>query len=203
MTRGTHRGTVAAIAFLGACRGDASDAIGPDLPVVVESSVAANPLNAISAVVSVRVRDADSVAIRFSIAGATGADSLTPAVRTVNDSAAVPVLGLVPSSAYVMRAVAYGSSGTSTGSPLTFATDTLPSDLPGYTTAGSDPSPGYVVFAAGAYAVVIDNTGRVVWYRRFPNGPGLNFMAQPNGRYVALPPADPATISRWVELDPL
>jgi hypothetical protein len=54
------------------------------------------------------------------------------------------------------------------------------------------------------YGVVIDNTGRVVWYHRFPNGPGLSFMAEPNGRYVARPSTpDPADLEPWVEIDPL
>ena len=54
------------------------------------------------------------------------------------------------------------------------------------------------------YGVVIDNTGRVVWYHRFVNGPGLSFMAQPMGRYLARPPT-PAVgdMEPWVELDPL
>jgi len=53
-------------------------------------------------------------------------------------------------------------------------------------------------------ALVIDNTGRVVWYRRFPNGIGLSFMAQPNGHYVARPATpDPSDVESWVELDPL
>ena len=203
MTRATHSGIAATIAFLGACRGDASDAIGPDLPVVVESSVAANPLNAISAVVAVHVRDADSVAIRFSIAGATGADSITPAVRTVNDSAAVPVLGLVASSAYVMRAVAYGSGGTSTGSPLTFATDTLPSDLPRYTTDRERPIPGLRRIRGRCVRCRDRQHGARRVVPALPDGPGLNFMAQPNGHFVALPPAEPAATSRWVEIDPL
>jgi hypothetical protein len=61
-----------------------------------------------------------------------------------------------------------------------------------------------VVFAARLYGLVIDNTGRVVWYRRFPNGIGLSFMAQPNGRYVARPATpDPSDVESWVELDPL
>src|SRR5436190_1114175 len=78
------------------------------------------------------------------------------------------------------------------------------SDLPHYAASGADPSPGYVVFAAGFYGVVIDNTGRVVWYRRFPNGPGLTFMAQPNGRYVARPSTpDVSDEEPWLELDPL
>src|SRR5206468_221350 len=54
------------------------------------------------------------------------------------------------------------------------------------------------------YGLVIDNSGRVVWYRRFADGPGLNFMAEPNGHYVARPETpDGAPPHRWVELDPL
>jgi hypothetical protein len=54
------------------------------------------------------------------------------------------------------------------------------------------------------YGIVIDNTGRVVWYHRFPTGAGLNFMAQPNGRYVARPATPPAgDLEPWVEIDPL
>ncbi|NIQ54524.1 MAG: hypothetical protein GWM92_11295, partial [Gemmatimonadetes bacterium] len=65
------------------------------------------------------------------------------------------------------------------------------------------PSPGYVVVAAGDYGLVLDNAGRVVWYHRFSLGPGLNFQAQPNGRYVARPPPpDPEKPAPWVEIDP-
>jgi hypothetical protein len=80
----------------------------------------------------------------------------------------------------------------------------LPTDLPSYSASGSDPLPGFVVFAAATYGIVIDNTGRIVWYRRFPEGPGLNFMAQPNGRYVARPVTpDPNDAEPWLELDAL
>lgn len=42
----------------------------------------------------------------------------------------------------------------------------------------------------------------MVWYRLFPDGPGLNFMAQPNGRYVARPATpDPNDRDPWVEID--
>ena len=200
----TRRATAALGAtFLAvACRGDSALVVAPEPPTISRASVSANVYNVLSALVSVRVHDADSVAIRFSVAG-TPTDSLTAAVRVSGDSVVVPVLGLLPSRAYVLRAVAYGAGGTSAGAPLAFTTDTLPSDLPRYSASGADPSPGYVVFAAGAYGVVIDNTGRVVWYRRFPNGPGLNFIAQPNGRYTARPPTDATAIAEWVEMDAL
>jgi Arylsulfotransferase (ASST) len=172
-------------------------------PGINATSVVKNPDNALSAVVSVRVRNADSVAIRFHLSSnPSPRDSVTPAVSVSADSAAVPVLGLLPAAVYTLRAVAYSSGDSVLGDSLLLTTDTLPSDLPRYTAGGTDPLPGYVVFAAPGYGVVIDNTGRVVWYHHFPNGPGLSFMAQPNRRYVARPPTpDPADIEPWVEID--
>jgi hypothetical protein len=98
--------------------------------------------------------------------------------------------------------MAYGAGAPKVGDPLDFTTGVLPTDLPHYEASGSDPLPGFVVFAAGKYGLVIDNTGRVVWYRRFANGPGLNFMSQPTGRYVARPSTpETADIEPWLEMD--
>jgi hypothetical protein len=144
-------------------------------PVIDDAAVVVSPHNVISAVVSVRVRNADSVAVRLH---PMADDSITPAMVPVGDAASIPVLGLQPEQQYVLRAVAYGRGGMVDGEMLHFITGSLPPDLPRYTASGPDPSPGYVVFAAGMYGIVIDNTGRVVWYRRFPNGTGLSFMAQ-------------------------
>jgi hypothetical protein len=174
-------------------------------PPTIVASVAANPYNALSAIVSVHVRDADSVSVRFHLGDVPSErDSVTPAVHTVGDSAVIPVLGLLPAHRYILRADAFWAGGSVVGDSVEITTGGLPSDLPQYAASGPDPSPGYVVFAAGMYGLVIDNTGRVVWYRRFPNGPGLSFMAEPNGRYVARPTTpDPADVDPWVELDPL
>jgi len=173
---------------------------------VIDSTVAtANPHNALSAIVAVRVKAVDSVAVRFRLAEAPVTDErITPGTPTAGDSAVVPVLGLRSDSRYVMRAVAYWAGGSVVGNPVELTTASLPSDIPTYTVTGSDPSPGFVVFAAGMYGLVIDNTGRVVWYRKFPNGPGLNFMAEPNGRYAARPTTpDPGDVEPWLELDAL
>jgi hypothetical protein len=151
--------------------------------------------------VTVRARNADSVSVRFHPAGY---DSVTPAVASIDGDATIPVLGLRPEQRYVLRVVAHGAGGTVVGDTLELTTGSLPPDLPRYTAGGSDPLPGYVVFAAGTYGIVIDNTGRVVWYHRFPNGAGLSFMAQPSGRYVARPPTPEAgDLEPWIEVDPL
>jgi hypothetical protein len=203
---GRAAATVLATSLLAACHDDdAARLTAPTAPAIAGASIAPNPTNVLSAVATVRVRDADSVAVRFSLTGdAVTVDGLTPAVTVAGDSAVVPILGLLPARAYALTPVAYGAGGATLGESLDFTTDTLPSDLPRYTATGTDPSPGYVAFAAGVFGLVIDNAGRVVWYRRFPNkGPGLNFIAQPNGRFAARPQNEPGTLGRWVEVDPL
>ena len=168
-------------------------------PVVLESSVVANPGNVLSAMAYARVVGADSVAVRYRLAG-QAIDSVTPSHYPVRDSVRVPVLGLLPESSYSLRVTAFSSCGVVTGSEVHWTTRSLPADLPSYIASGSDPAPGYVVFAAGSYGLAIDNSGRVVWYHRFENGPGLNFQAQPTGKYVVRPPTPAAT--PWIEIDP-
>jgi hypothetical protein len=194
------RGVLGAITLIAGCD-EPAGAPPPVPPAIDAAAVAASPHNALSAVVSARVRDAYDVEVRFREGDAPAvADSVTPIVPVTAEEVTIPVFGLRPGRRYVLRVVAHGVGGTLVGDPLELTTDTLPSDLPHYTAGGSDPSPGYVVFAAGMYGLVIDNTGRVVWYYRFPSGPGLNFQALSTGRYAARPPEPPG---RWVELDPL
>jgi hypothetical protein len=193
--------TILTVPALAGCL-DAPVGITPPPPPVIDGAVVAtNPHNVLSAVVSVRVRNADSVLVRVHPA-ADG--DVTPAMTPADDAASIPVLGLRPEQRYVLRLVAYGPGGTVIGDSVELTTGPLPPDLPRYTAGGVDPSPGYVVFAAGMYGLVIDNTGRVVWYRRFVNGPGLSFMAQPTGRYVARPSTPQAgDVEPWVEIDAL
>lgn len=187
------------------CRAELAGPSTPSAVTIESSTVVANPNNVLSVVVSVRVRNADSVSVRFRLGDVPSEDdSVTPAVRPTADSATVPVLGLLPARRYVLRAIAHGMGGSALSDAIEFTTETLPSDLPRYAASGVDPSPGYVVFASGMFGLVIDNNGRVVWYRRFSNGPGLNFMVQPNGRYVARPTTpDPADVEPWIEFDPV
>ncbi|HWC73690.1 MAG TPA: arylsulfotransferase family protein [Gemmatimonadales bacterium] len=195
---------IAAIGLMGgaACAHDTSSGTPPE-PVIESVSVAGAAVNVLSAMVTVHVRLADSVAVRYG----TGAliDQISPAVIPNGEVAVVPILGLAPVTGYGMLVVAYADGvAAASSSPFTFTTDTLPSDLPHYVASGSDPTPGYVVFGAGKYGLAIDTTGRVVWYVRFATAPGLNFQVEPNGHYVARPPTpDPGDLEPWVELDPL
>ena len=194
----------ACVAVLGACTKDSMEPRTP-APVIDAALVAPNAHNVLSAVVTVQVRNADSVSVRYRPFGAPLAEEVTtPLVALAGGTAVVPVLGLFASTRYSIVVAARGPGGTVLSAPLEITTDPLPVDLPHFATEGTDPSPGYVLFATTAYTVVIDNSGRVVWYRRYQNGPGLNFMAQPTGHYVVRPPTpDPGDIEPWLELDPL
>ena len=183
--------------------------VQPCAAVRLEAVVSANPDNVLSAIVRVRAggggeQGIDSVAVRYAGDAATGV-GVTPAVRMGADTMAsttIPVLGLWPEQGYSMQVVGYTRCGSIDGAPVAFTTGSLPADLPTYTASGSAPTPGYVAFAASPFGIVIDNTGRVVWYHRFPNGSGLNFQSQPSGtrHWFAMPPGQPL---RWVEIDPL
>ena len=188
-----------------ACGSEPVGVSGPLPPAIPSAAVTINTHNVLSAIVSARVLRADSIDVRFRLDDAApGTEGVTPPVLMTGDVVTIPVLGLLPDRRYVLQPVAYGKGGTVVGDPLDLRTGSLPPDLPRYSASGSDPSPGYVVFAAGRYAVVIDNTGRIVWYRHFPNGVGLNFMAQPTGRYVLRPSTPEAgDIEPWIELYPL
>ena len=185
---------------------------GPDdlsaptpLPVIEHAAVQDNPDNVLSAVVVVRALHTDSAEVRFrALSMGQSTDSVTARVAIREGEARVPVLGLFPGASYSARVAAFGIGGESLGEELTFSTGPLPTDLPSYAASGSAPSSGYVAFAAARYGLVIDNSGRIVWYRRFDPGVGLNFQAQPNGRYVALPPSpDTSAVPAFIEVDPL
>ena len=185
------------------CVGERQPLPPTELPVVVRAAVAPGPYNVLSAVVTAASLFADSALVRYGPAGGE-LDSVTPAVMVVGDQVQLPVLGLLPETAYQLQVLAYGAGIAATSDTLRFMTGPLPADLPAYSAGGGDPSPGYVVFGAYPYGIVIDNTGRVVWYRHLDGGSALNFEVEPTGRYATSPisplPGDPTP---WVEFDAL
>lgn len=54
---------------------------------------------------------ADGVTVRYGRPG-QALDSVTPAVRPINDAVELPVLGLWPETAYELRVIAHGEGGT-------------------------------------------------------------------------------------------
>ena len=170
-------------------------------PAFLSQSVSGRSGNVLSGLASATTRDADSVVARFGITSSVSQSS--PFSIPVQDSVRIPILGLAPEARYEVQLSATNRCGSTTGEMMSFTTGSLPADLPAYDAVGPAPDSGYIAFGAGNYGIVIDNTGRVVWYHRFTNGPGLNFQAQPNGRYAARPNAGPGKAGTWIEIDPL
>ena len=108
----------------------------PNAPELLASAAAGNQHNVLSAVVTARIRFADSVAVRYGLAGGA-LDSVTAAVTVEADSAVVPVLGLLAKSTYLLRLEVYGGKQTLLGDSLRYSTGALPADLPRYTTSGA------------------------------------------------------------------
>ena len=190
--------------FIAAALGCSEAIVDPSMcaePIVSRADAVADASNVLRAFASAKLTGADSAAVRYGVDAAR--DSFTPASAIAGDSVVVPLLGLEPARTYGAQLVAYGACASTTRVELpTFTTSSLPADLPTYIAEGGAPSPGYVVMAAGKYGFVIDNSGRIVWYHRFPDGPGLNFQAQPSGRYVARPPSPAGVAGTFVEIDP-
>lgn len=185
------------------CTGEPTSPPARPVPVVEAAGVTAAPSSVVAAIATATVRDADSVVVRFGVAG-TALDSVTPAVHPAAGPVELPVLGLLPETEYRLLVVAFGGGASTASDTLALTTGPLPGDLPGYLAGGPAPSPGFVLFSTPQYGVVIDNGGRVVWYVRFPGGPSLNFQAQPNGRFVARPGTpDPLDVEPLVEFDVL
>jgi hypothetical protein len=172
----------------------------PDLEAPV---AATRPENVLSVLVTAHTRFTASALVRYGVAGGA-LDSVTPSVRPSDGRVAVSVLGLLPETAYQLQLIGSGPGGSVASEILELTTARLPDDLPRFHAGGPAPGPGFVVFGAGKYGLAIDNSGRVVWYTRFDEGPGLNFQAQPNGRYIARPATtDTADLEPLVEVDPL
>ena len=170
-------------------------------PFIAGEDLRSNPANVLSATVKVAVSGSDSIAVRFGIDESMR--DVTPSFAATGDSAVAIMLGLLPETSYKSQVLAFNRCGVTRGAILSFTTGALPAELPKFTASGSAPAPGYIAFAAGNYGIVIDNSGRVVWYRHFPAGIGLNFQPQPNGTYTARPSAPPGQSGSWVEIDPL
>ena len=183
--------------------GDTTTALSTSKAVIHFSRVSANPHNVLSAVVLAGAAGSDSVAVAYGLEGGS-LEHRTSAIAVSNDTASIPVLELRASSSYDMHVLAFRDGHVAAGPIMKFTTGPLPADLPTYQASGRYAAPGFVLFAADPYAIVVDNSGIVVWYRRFANGLGLNFQAHSPGRYLARPlTSDPVAILPWVELDAL
>lgn len=150
------------------------------------AEVQAIPENVLAAAVLVRAAAYDSAYVEYQ-AGA-GPSLRTPAIGFAGDTVArVPVLGLDTASSYTFR-VALTRAGTSDEvvDSLTFASGSLPAWIPAIGSLGTSSQPGFLALSFPDGAVIVDNTGKVVWYHFSPNGVLNSFQAHPAGHYTLL-----------------
>lgn len=171
-------------------------------PVAISSfAVTANPFMVTAAIVTANVANTDSVAIEYRRIGEEW--KRTPNFPTTNKR--YPVIGLYPESHYTFRLVA----ANVTSDTVVLITGELPI-LP--TIAVTHPTPGvtpgyYLVGYTGANSngnyggVIYDETGRVLWYRLFPERVA-DFQKQENGNFsIALTSSSTPTITWFNELN--
>lgn len=175
--------TATSIAVLTGLAVGCSDSTGPEADRRYTGSViTSGPVNVVSAEVEVRATGYDSVVLRYE---APGEDArLTPAYPFGPDGVARPaLLGLGESTFYSVEVVLVGP-GPTIADTLHTTTGALPSWIPDVTPAGTDTTPGYLVLSLPEGPVIIDNRGRVVWYRYDPDITLVNFQAHPSGAYT-------------------
>ncbi len=189
------------IAVLAGCSDDPTAVVDTE-PAITAATVTINPNNVIGALVLVRTARAASVSVRFQPVDGSVEEEETPEVPVAGDETMVPVLGLWPERQYVFRAIAHGPGGDTMSPGLDLTTGALPAGIPTYTAGGTNPTPGYVAFNAASYGIVIDNTGRVVWYHRFGAAAFLNFQPQATGLYAA-GASSAESGGPFTEIDPL
>lgn len=155
-----------------ACRETASAALPPGLAAI---TVMANPLNALSTVVSFRVERADSARVIYRAAG--GPEAATPYYPIEDGAANVVMLGLLPNTSYACAVGALGPGGAATSDSVPYQTADLPLPVAGVRLEITGaPPPGYLVTEVShdstALTLAFDSAGRVRWYRSFAARPG-------------------------------
>jgi hypothetical protein len=142
----------------------------------------AGPANALSAEVVVRAVGWDSVALRYWTDGESA--RTTPSRRFGSDSAAaVPLLGLLPESRYEVEVRLLGPGATPVDT-LEFESGALPAWVPSAVPVGDDTTAGLLILSIPEGPVIVDNLGRVVWYREDSDPVLVNFQAHPSGEYT-------------------
>lgn len=181
---------VLAVLLSGGCN-DKGAAPVSVFPAITSYAVRPNPHNAISAIVEATLTDA--VLARVDIHDGVSFVPQPHHVEVSGSRVTLPVLGLEPGRRYICRVAALSTDMNEAHSPeFEIVTDSLPHNLPRLSVAvNAGPTPGYVMLVGPStddlqkhYAYIIDNTGRIVWYRAFTSSM-LDFQKQPDGSYTA------------------
>lgn len=173
-----------AIVLMTACVGSSTAPPSSPPGVFYGTVVDSNAANTISARALVTATGYDSVFVRFWRNGDTAVRSPSFAFTSGTDSTVVvPVLGLDTASTYQIETDLVHGHTTYAVDTATFHSGSLPAWIPEATGVGTG-TPGYVVLSFRAGPVIIDNTGKVVWYLYRPDPILTSVTPQANGRYT-------------------
>lgn len=169
-----------AVILAAAC---SDDPVAPSVPTFLGSTVAAVPENNLAALVAVKAGGYDSAGIRYWIEGEDARS--TPSSTFPADSVArIPVVGLAATSTYQFETVLYLDNEAMPVDTATFSSGPVPDWIPAIGVTGTDTTPGYLAISLPDGGVVVDNTGRVVWYAYLPAGVLNTFQVHANGTYT-------------------
>jgi hypothetical protein len=171
---------------------DDNNSTGPNGVVVVsnvqlKAGTEAGPL----AVATFDVQHADSARAWYSTAGG---DPVPTQFAPVSDgSSRFVVTGLEPATQYQIYIEGRSGPDSTVSQPADFTTDALPDALENvsFNMSTGTFTPGFILTEVVAasdstlYAVAFDSTGKLAWYRRFPDFHQiLDLQQQPNGHYT-------------------
>jgi len=194
-------GSQVVVFLLNAC--GSSTPLSVQDPVVANISALPGGYNPLSCAVTADVGNA--VTVRVAYSAESGPDVTTPDFAVSSSSVTIPVLGLMPETNYTLVLQAIGADGTTVESDsASCLTGALPSTLPafavseqagtelGYTMIGliqglfsGSSSSGGESSTPIAGPLIVDHTGRIVWYREGFEGAVTDWQKQPDGTYTA------------------
>ena len=181
----------AMIVGVGAACSDDDNPVGPGGSIAVSDlqlkpGTDAGPL----AVVTFTAQDADSARVWYTAAG--GEPQATPFVPVTDDAAQIVVPGLDPETQYDMHVEARAGVDSGLSQSSSYTTQALPEALKNvsFTMSSGTFTGGYILTEIAAsdstlYALAFDSTGKLAWYRHFPDfNQILDFQQQPNGHFT-------------------
>jgi hypothetical protein len=189
----TIRAALAAALVLGV-----SAACSDDNPTTAPSgSVAVSDLQlkpgtetGLLAIATFTTQDADSARVWYTAAG--GEAQATPFVPVSDGTAQIVIPALEPGTQYDMHIEARDGADSAVTQTSSFTTQELPDALKNLSiqmSTGAFPA-GYILTETEAsdstlYALAFDSTGRLAWYRHFPDYHQiLDLQQQPNGHFT-------------------
>jgi hypothetical protein len=176
---------LALVAPVAACVDHGPTESPPRVPHLLSASVAPNPTNSLSAVVTYTADGADSA--RLAYWSDTEPVAFTPYYRINDGRGTITALGLAPGTAYHGRVEVVGAAQAVATGSIAFASGDLPAALQGVRLQLSGtgaPPPGYLLTDltvpngdGTVFAVAFDRSGAIRWYRGFQADPGEHALA--------------------------